>query len=58
MYLNKLEVAVQMSNMWMRHHMKHVKGNHCRIAMEVFIVYGDIRNTYITPSKRRGANYF
>ena len=39
-----------MSNIWMRRHVKYVKGNHCRIAMEVFIGYGDIRNTYITPS--------
>ncbi len=39
-----------MSNMSSRRTMKHMKGNQRRIRALVGAAYGDIGNTYITPS--------
>jgi hypothetical protein len=46
---------MQMSNISRRHPLWYMKGNHCRIEIPAGIIYGDIGNTYITPTLCRGA---
>ena len=41
---------MQMSNIHRRHPLWYMKGNHCRIGILAGIFYGDIGNTYITPT--------